>query len=174
MILIAITAAAYLYRPSEKPLEQVSASSAEIIRAADGDSFSIGTRKLRLRGIDATELAQTCRDSNNASWACGTAAQGALMQYLAQPGLTCNVTANDRFGRGLATCATSETPDIAAGLVAGGFAVSQQFNGIADYGAEQKQAQQARRGIWRGEFTPPREWRDRHPRGKTPRAEAGR
>jgi endonuclease YncB( thermonuclease family) len=40
-----------------------------------------------------------------------------------------------------------------------------QTSGYAEpYLAEQDQAKAAKRGIWVGSFTPPRAWRDQHPR----------
>lgn len=86
------------------------------------------------------------------------------MQLLAQPGLSCEADSYDRFGRALADCSTTQVKDIAAALVGGGFAVSQEFNGIRDYGHEEDAARSAKRAIWRGPFTHPRKWRDMHNR----------
>ncbi len=40
-------------------------------RAIDGDTLQVGDTRLRLHGIDAPELRQTCEDSAGAVWACG-------------------------------------------------------------------------------------------------------
>ena len=137
------------------------------IRAADGDSFTVGKRKLRLKGIDAPEYRQTCSDASGNAWDCGKAAQGVLITLLAQPGLTCEAEAVDRFGRSLAACNTAITPDIAASLVEKGMATSNEFYGLRDYPEEEDAAQAAKRGIWQGNFTQPREWRDEHPKNVT-------
>jgi endonuclease YncB( thermonuclease family) len=160
--LAVIGAVAWTYAKMNDKRETITRLPQETIYAADGDSFSIGTRKLRLRGIDAPELNQTCQDAGIRDWACGRAAQGALTLLLAEPGLSCEAESYDRFGRALATCSTAATPDIAAQQVTGGMAITQEFNGMRDYGAEEDSARKSKRGIWRGIFIPPREWRERN------------
>ncbi|MEE9433164.1 MAG: thermonuclease family protein [Sphingorhabdus sp.] len=134
----------------------------ESVHAADGDSFSIGKRKLRLTGLDAPEYSQVCKDAGGRDWDCGKAAQGALISLLAQPGLSCETDAADKYGRALAICKTAATPDIAGAQVAAGMAVSNEFYGLRDYGDEEDAARDARRGIWQGAFIHPKEWRRTH------------
>jgi endonuclease YncB( thermonuclease family) len=129
------------------------------LKVADGDSFSAGTRKLRLDGIDAPEYAQTCKDANGAAWECGKAARAALEQLLREPGLACNAEAQDKYARSIANCGNGRVPDIAAVQVANGMAVSHEFHGVRSYGDEEDAARAARRGIWVGEFMPPNQWR---------------
>jgi endonuclease YncB( thermonuclease family) len=116
--LIAMVAMAWFYAKLTDDRETITRLPKQAIYTADGDSFSIDKRKLRLRGIDAPELKQSCQDENGHDWACGRAAQGALTLLLSEPGLTCEAEALDRFGRALASCSTSTTPDIAARQVA--------------------------------------------------------
>lgn len=144
--------------------EIVTRAPQEQIRATDGDSFTIGKRKLRLRGIDAPEYNQPCFDASGNSWDCGKAAHGVLITLLAQPGLICEAEAVDRFGRSLALCQTASTPDIAASLVAKGMAASNEFYGLRDYPDEEDAARAAKRGMWQGSFTQPSEWRGENPR----------
>ena len=40
-------------------------------RAIDGDTLQVGDTRLRLHGIDAPELRQTCEDNSGEAWACG-------------------------------------------------------------------------------------------------------
>jgi endonuclease YncB( thermonuclease family) len=133
-------------------------------RTSDGDSFAIGSRKLRLKGIDAPEYKQTCTDETGAQWPCGKAARAALEKLLAEPSLSCEVGAQDRYSRSLATCKTAHTPDIAATQVRDGMATSHEFAGMRDYGEEEDAAIEAKRGIWRGKFMPPELWREMNPR----------
>ncbi len=155
--------AAYIYAVYSDTRETVVAGSATV-RAADGDSFAIGARTLRLYGIDAPELKQSCTDAAGDQWQCGTAAHGALIAMLAQPGLTCQADAQDRFGRSLATCQTNATSNIAATQVRAGMAVSAEFNGMREYGREEDEARRAKRGIWQGRFIDPKTWRALHSR----------
>jgi endonuclease YncB( thermonuclease family) len=130
----------------------------------DGDSFVVGTLKLRLDGIDAPELKQTCKDGQNAEWPCGRAARAALEKLLLEPGLSCQAEVHDRYARSLATCRSTTTPDIAAAQVGDGMAVTHEFNGLRDYGREEDTARTQKRGIWRGAFDRPEEWRADHSR----------
>lgn len=161
--LIFLISSAWLLEQKTEPRETIVAAQYEIV-AADGDSFRIGNRKLRLKGIDAPELHQTCADASRAVWACGQAAHGALITLLAEPGLSCVAEISDRFGRALATCKTNITPDIGAAQVKAGMAMSDEFNGLQTYGNEEDEAATVKRGIWRGDFLPPKEWRATHKR----------
>ena len=109
-------AVAWLYAMRSEPVETILPNIGVVV-AADGDSFAVGPRKLRLKGIDAPERKQTCSDENGALWDCGTASHGSLIAILAQPGLKCEAEIQDRFNRSLATCSTNSTPDIAAAQV---------------------------------------------------------
>ena len=133
------------------------------LTVADGDSFAVGTRRLRLDGIDAPEYRQTCNDAVGRSWECGKAARASLEQMLRKPGLACTTKAQDRYARSIATCSAAQIPDIAAAQVRDGMAVSDEFYGLRSYGDEEDTARAARRGIWLGQFVSPSEWRDRYP-----------
>lgn len=134
------------------------------IYGVDGDSFVVGTRKLRLDGIDAPELNQTCKDTQSIEWPCGRVSRAALEQLLLEPGLSCVSEAQDRYARSVATCRSASTPDIGATQVANGMAVTHDFNGMRDYGGEEDKARTQKRGIWRGAFDRPQEWRSKYPR----------
>jgi endonuclease YncB( thermonuclease family) len=155
ILLIAMIAVAWRYDPRET----VSADGAPV-HVADGDSFSIGTSKLRLVGIDAPEYGQRCLDAQNREWRCGEAARAALARRLLDPGLTCKAQTRDRYARALATCSTARTTDIAAAQVSDGMAVSHEYYGIRDYPDEEDAARAAKRGLWQGRFDPPAEWRN--------------
>ena len=134
------------------------------IYVVDGDSFVVGARKLRLDGIDAPELKQTCKDSQNVEWPCGRVSRAALEKLLLEPGLSCVAEAQDLYARSVATCRSTSTPDIAAAQVGDGMAVTHEFNGMRDYGGEEDAARAQKRGIWRGAFDRPEDWRAKNPR----------
>ncbi len=127
--------------------------------AADGDSFAIGERKFRLQGIDAPEYNQTCTDAAGKVWSCGKASYTSLAAMLSAPNLSCQYSLYDRFGRALVSCSNVAITDIAAQQVRSGMAVSNAFNGLRDYGKEEDEARTAKRGIWQGPFTAPKDWR---------------
>ncbi len=56
--------------------------------AADGDSLTLGAERLRLEGIDAPELNQSCERAGKA-WSCGRAAREALQGMVLASGTLC-------------------------------------------------------------------------------------
>ena len=50
------------------------------VRVADGDSIEFGGQRIRLRGIDAPELHQECRDLSGRNWPCGRRARDEIAQ----------------------------------------------------------------------------------------------
>lgn len=129
------------------------------IVVADGDSFAIGPRKMRLTGIDAPEYRQNCIDKSGRAWPCGKSARLALEKILLEPEISCEVEISDKYARELAICKTAYTPDIAAAQVSNGMAVSHEFADMRDYGKEEDRARSAKLGIWRGTFERPENWR---------------
>ncbi|WP_375449500.1 thermonuclease family protein [uncultured Devosia sp.] len=127
-------------------------------RISDGDSFHLGADRIRLLGIDAPELDQTCTDADSRNWPCGRAARDKLVDLVAAQSLTCQPDGHDRFGRILAICSAGGR-DLGLQMVAAGLAVSAD-----DYGREEAAARVARRGLWAGTFDLPRAWRDAHGR----------
>lgn len=137
------------------------------VHVADGDSFAIGTQKLRLMGIDAPEYHQTCKNASGAVWDCGKLARASLERMLRLPGLSCAASAVDQYRRALVTCSASGTHDIGSAQVLAGMAVSNEYFGIRDYGDEEDIAHAAKRGIWIGKFVTPAEWRAAYPTLRT-------
>ena len=127
-------------------------------QVSDGDSFRLGEDRIRLLGLDAPELSQTCTDAVGASWPCGGVARDRMSDLLKSGTITCKPEENDRYGRLLARCEI-RSKDLGATMVAEGLAIAS-----GDYGAEEAAARAARLGIWAGGFTLPRDWRDDHPR----------
>lgn len=129
---------------------------------ADGDTLTIAGIRIRLIDIDAPELEQTCRDPGGEEWPCGRHASGELRSHIRGRDLTCRPKGRDRYNRVLATCALPDGSDVNAWMVREGWAT---VSGAANvYGAQEAEARAARRGIWSGRFTPPRDWRRQHPR----------
>lgn len=126
-------------------------------RVVDGDSLYVGTVEIRLYGIDAVELYQTC-ERDDRTWNCGMAATQALRDATAGREVTCRPRERDRFGRTVALCRAGGV-DLAAAMVRGGFAVA-----YGAYEADEREARDARRGIWASRFDRPVEWRARNPR----------
>lgn len=128
----------------------------------DGDTLSIASTRIRLLNIDAPELDQTCTDAIGRDWPCGRQASSQLRSHVRGRDLTCQPQALDKYGRSLAICLLPDKTDVNAWMVQQGWAVSYDYANV--YGPQQTEAKSAKRGIWAGPFTPPRDWRQQHPR----------
>jgi endonuclease YncB( thermonuclease family) len=126
-------------------------------RVIDGDSLMVGTKEVRLYGIDAPEARQTCQRAGR-SWACGQEATRYLTGLIDGRPLTCREVDRDRFDRAVSRCAAAGQ-DLGAAMVRGGMAVA-----FGDYHADERDARDARRGLWGSDFERPADWRARHPR----------
>lgn len=124
--------------------------------AIDGDSLRSPNEEIRLIGIDAPELFQTCRDEHDRVWACGREAHSFLQSLVSRGALTCTSNSTDRYGRKLATCSAGPIADVGEAMVRGGHAVKFMDG---RYDAAEAEARGAKRGIWRGSFERPQEWR---------------
>lgn len=128
----------------------------------DGDTLTISGTRIRLIDIDAPELDQMCVDAQGRDWPCGRQASAQLRSRVRGHDLSCQPKSIDKYGRSLATCTLPDGTDINAWMVRQGWAVT---SGVANvYGEQQDEAKSAKRGLWAGSFTPPREWRQQHPR----------
>ena len=134
-----------------------------VVPVVDGDTLDVGRERIRLIGIDALELHQTCRDGQAREWQCGRAAKTRLAELVSQGGVSCTPHSYDRYGRTLAVCSAGNIPDLGEMLVREGYAMNFAL-GHSGYPAAEREAQSARRGVWQGEYESPRNWRRRHPR----------
>ncbi len=158
LLLLALFAAAAYFSLRDETKTPI-ATSGQKIFVADGDSFAIGDKKYRLKGIDAPEYNQTCKDEKGADWQCGRVSHGALEQLLLSPGLACSGQIEDRYHRALAACSLGDGRDIAAEQVRAGMAVSHEYYDVRDFPEEEDAARLAKRGIWRGVFMLPEDYR---------------
>lgn len=125
------------------------------VRVVDGDTLDLEGRRIRLLGLDAPELGQTCGAPERTS-RCGEDARDALRREVAAGGVACRVSGRDKWGRDLGTCRAGGR-DLGAGLVRAGHAVAS-----GRYGPEEREAREAGRGIWSGPFEMPSLWRQAH------------
>jgi len=126
------------------------------VRVIDGDSFWRGDNEIRLHGIDAPEYRQTCKDNSGQDWPCGREAMRALRQLIGGRDVACEIRDTDRYERLVAVCKSGDV-DLNRAMVRDGWAVS-----FGNYGSLEAEARKGRRGIWRGDFERPQDWRRRH------------
>jgi hypothetical protein len=116
----------------------------------------VGQTEVRLFGIDAPELTQSCTRAGR-PWTCGAAASQQLSKLVAGKPVSCIATGLDRHGRTVARC-TAGGVDLNRAMVAAGYAVAYRRYSMAYVSAEES-ARVARRGIWSGTFEQPSEVR---------------
>ena len=126
-------------------------------RVVDGDTIWIGDTKIRLHGIDAPEMKQTCRTSKDKEQMCGVLAKQALERLVKGQDVTCKGDKRDRYKRLIAVCYVGPF-DINEQMVAEGWAMAYRKYST-DYVRAETFAKSRREGLWRGEFEPPWEWR---------------
>jgi endonuclease YncB( thermonuclease family) len=126
-------------------------------RAIDGDTLQVGATRLRLHGVDAPELRQTCEDSVGEAWGCGRRAASELAAAVAGGEVQCISRERDRYQRLIATCWAAGR-DVGQSLVAHGWAVAYRRFSV-DYVSEENLARYLTQGMWAGRFEMPWEWR---------------
>ena len=126
-------------------------------RVTDGDSLRIGAVRIRLHGVDAPELDQTCTDAAGRDWACGQWARDRLVRLAEGRRVSCDVVEVDAYERLVARCSVGGR-DLGATLVAEGAATA--YRRYSDrYVAEERAARRAGLGLWRGDFAVPEDHR---------------
>ena len=125
-------------------------------RVIDGDTLEVGSVRIRLFGLDAPESAQRCL-AGSRRWPCGEKATRALVGRIDGRSVACEERDKDRYGRIVAVCRYGGQ-DVNAWLVREGWAMAYRRYSSA-YAGEEASAKAAKRGVWRGEFVPPWDWR---------------
>lgn len=123
----------------------------------DGDSITVAGTKIRIYGIDAPELDQTCSDRAGSIYACGRLAQR-HMQKIAKGKIRCETVETDQYGREVSICYAGDV-DLGAAMVNAGWARAYLRYSLRYASAEQA-AKDARRGMWDGDFDDPWAYRE--------------
>ncbi len=126
-------------------------------RIVDGDTIWISETKIRLHGIDAPETKQECSRDDGSSYRCGEASTDALRFLIDSGPVRCEGDTYDRYKRLIATCYSGKV-NLNAEMVRQGWALAYRRYS-KDYVTAEKEAREAKRGMWAGEFDPPWEWR---------------
>ncbi|MHA1518055.1 MAG: thermonuclease family protein [Alphaproteobacteria bacterium] len=139
------------------PNAQIVSIDGDTLRAGDGTEY-------RIFGIDAPELHQTCWELGGKEWQCGRAAKVALTKIIKAGEVACDSRSTDRYGRSIAKCSAKGVADIGETLVRRGYAVDLGGKTGHAYASVEAEARANNRGIWRGTFQRPSEWRYENPR----------
>ncbi len=91
------------------------------IAVVDGDTIRVGGETVRLFGIDAPEVDQTCRRPTGEIWRCGNWARREVGRLFDGRRAACRAVERDRYGRTVATCSV-DGRDMGEVIVANGYA----------------------------------------------------
>lgn len=135
------------------------------VRVVDGDSLEIGTARIRLFGIDAPELRQLCRAADGSDVTCGLSARDTLARLIGGRAVACApAEKTPSYDRTVAICTINDTGgtiDLSEAMIRTGYAIELKAHSHGRYSAAEREARDAKRGLWAGSFERPSEWRQR-------------
>ena len=125
----------------------------------DGHSLNLAGWRIRLWGLYAPAVDQTCT-ADGQSWRCGLEARWAVADRIGFNWVSCEQKSIDPDGALVAVCYLGGIggPNLNAWIVAHGWAMAWRPETDA-YVAQEEGARHSGRGLWRGEFVVPWEWR---------------
>jgi endonuclease YncB( thermonuclease family) len=126
----------------------------------DGNTLVVEGQPMRLFGVDAFELQQTCLDRSGEPWHCGVAAKAALAELVEDQAIACTVIDDAADDAYLARCTVRDEVDLGAYLVRAGLALADR-DVADDYVPLEQSAKAAAAGAWGGTFVAPWVWRRR-------------
>ncbi len=122
----------------------------------DGETVRVAGKTFRLHGIDAPDIAQTC-EIRGRPYNCGRVSMTALMDLVAGVRIRC-VPRSGAAGEPVEANCHATGYDLSEGMVHTGWALAMPRQGTK-YARIEAKAKKARRGLWKGTFTLPWEWR---------------
>ena len=128
----------------------------------DGGTIDVGAMTYRLGGTDAPAPDQACIDDHADSWACGAEARDQLVSLIGGRDVRCEDlgadTAYNKWRLGICT-AGNDTTSLNQLLVRRGLAMNVASAGASRFGDDETDAKNNRRGLWKGCFVAPQDFR---------------
>jgi endonuclease YncB( thermonuclease family) len=128
----------------------------------DGGTVEVAGVTYRLDGIDAPDVDQMCIDDHADAWACGAEARDHLTGLIGSRQVGCQDlgigTTYKRRHIGICTV-EGESNSLNQLLVAQGFALNFEPYARSQFKADETEARNARRGLWKGCFAAPQDFR---------------
>ena len=141
------------------PASQSSAATA-IVR--DGGTLQLGNVTYRLDGIDVPTVDQLCIDEHADVWTCGIEARDQLTKLVGGKQVRCDDLGPDPAykKRQIGVCKIEgETTSLSQLLVRNGFALNVETSASGRFQVDEARAKEDHRGLWKGCFAAPREFR---------------
>ena len=118
----------------------------------DGDTIHIEKNKIRLNGIDAPEIDQTCM-IKDIVWYCGLESSLALKKLVLNNIIRCVVSGIDKYKRYIAECFINNQ-NINKFMVRNGWAIAYRYYSL-DFVEDEYLAKKDKIGLWQGQFQEP-------------------
>ena len=118
----------------------------------DGDTIHIGKNKIRLHGIDAPEINQTCIIDKKI-WNCGIESKIALENFILKKEVNCEIIDVDQYRRFVGICFL-ENQNINQYMVRNGWAIAYKYYSLK-FVKDEEFAKKNKLGIWQGSFIEP-------------------
>lgn len=115
----------------------------------DGDTLRCGKTSIRLFGVDAREVRRGKSPAEPLAYEARD-----LLFSLTRERVGCRVVEQDRYGRQVARCWSSASPDLNAAMIRSGLATEWRRYSKGVYAAAQDEARVAQRGTWAPGATP--------------------
>lgn len=109
----------------------------------DGDTLRCGPERVRLFGVDAPEVRRGQTPAEPLAYEARD-----LLIDLTRGRVGCRIVDRDRYGRAIARCWSSASPDLNAALIRSGLATEYRRYSKGAYQAAETEARNARRGQW--------------------------
>ncbi len=126
----------------------------------DGDTIEVQGQAIRLYGIDAPELGQACTIMER-TYDCGMVARTALLDLTAGVAVTCKLAPAEpgrAAGEARSGRCFAQGYDLSEGMAYTGWALA--LREVSErYLVFEERAQAAGRGLWKGHFVTPWDWR---------------
>lgn len=147
----------YLSATPGQTLERPSEELAGHARVVDGDTLEVAGVHVRLEGIDAPEISQSCPSRWWGRWSAGREAANELRRMIGRNRVSCRGHGVDGYGRLLGTCSVKGR-DLNREMVKRGFAWA-FVKYSHHYVSEEQSARKAGIGIWQRTCEPAWDYR---------------